>query len=297
MEEKCLDANYITISTGYDDMNVKVAMDVRRFYMDINRLHLKLVKKYETKPLINVYIENDLYLESVKNLLKEDNYQICAFGSNKEFYSYALVVNSDVERLAINSSRVYEAINSNHNDAEKTTAAKAISDFYGKNELERNSNRTNAIHLLYKLYRYGFGIIEKKHATQKQILVAPALLEQLKEKLSDENVMDNLACIEHDRWNALYRTEGWSGIPYDRWNSFYKEYNSQKNYLLKQHACICPYGKLEEAEHVFLKNGEKNEFRKYDYDYIKNLTKTLGLEKDDTSEINVSGVDYILVKI
>ena len=50
----------------------------------------------------------------------------------------------------------------------------------------------------------------------------------------------------------------------------------------------------EETEEKELRN---NDFREYDYAYINYLTKTLGLEKDDSSEINISGVEYILVKL
>ena len=207
---------------------------------------------------------------------------------------------SDIEKLALNSSCVYAA---------KRDLLNVKTDYYGRPEIERNSNRANAIHLIYKLYLLGYRIIKKADANEEQINNSEKLLSELKTiidgEISDEEFKNlnskrtQLARIEKERWNAFYRTEGWCGIPYDKWTDFYKKYNKQKNYSLKQHVCVCPYEKLEEAEKFFLNNGKTNDFRKYDYIFIKDLPRTLGLEKEPDPkepEINVSGVEYILVK-
>ena len=195
---------------------------------------------------------------------------------------------SDIENLALNSSCVYE---------KKRTLINVKEEYYKRSEIERNSNRTNAIHLIYKLFLLGFGIRKKSDPsiTQEQKNSAPELLKDLKEKLADKSKLDNLAYIEHDRWNAFYRSEGWCGIPYDKLDAFKKQYNKQKNYVVKHHACICSYDMLQAVGELF-----KADYRSYDYDYIKVLTMTLGLEKEPNPkepEINVSGVEYILIKL
>ena len=67
---------------------------------------------------------------------------------------------------------------------------------------------------------------------------------------------------------------------------------NQKDYNLKQHVCICPYEKLKAAEECF---GAK--YRDFDFYYLKDLIYTIGLEKEETTKINISGLEYVLVSL
>lgn len=300
LKSECSTSNFITVATGLDDNNLRIAKDVRKFYLSNSNA-------YDNEPIISVFIENDEYLNSIKNVLLELNIE--TFGADSEFYSYSLVVNSDVEKLAINSSCVYDSSRSR---------LKVLEEYYGCKEIERDSNRTNAIHLIYKLYWLGYGIIKKSEAANEQIQQSKVLLPQLEKIINEEidkseynssnHLKAQLARIEHDRWNAYYRSEGWCGIPENKWEAFREKYKKtksgkikyfQKNFNIKQHVCICPYEKLESAEKVFLKdveNQKPNDFREYDFNYIKYLLNTLGIKRD-IPEINISGVEYILVKL
>ncbi len=284
LEKECADTNYITVSTGFDDDNLKIAMDVRRFYLQSS-------KNYENEPMINIFFEGDAYLSAMKEVFEE--YHIETYGSDKEFYSYSLVVNSDVEKLAINSNCIYYG--------EKSHLEK-LYEYYTAKEIDRDSNRANAIHLVYKLFLLGYGIIKKSEATPEQIAKSAEYLRQLK-VITEENIEPseyttsnkqkaNLARIEHERWNAYYRSEGWTGIPFDRLEIFKGNNNKRKDYVLKQHACICSNEDLDVVNKIFGKD-----FRESDYDYITNLSKTLGLEKELEPKINISYVEYVLVKI
>lgn len=272
--------------------------------IELRRFFLYISPKYDNQPVINVYIENDDYLQSIQKILhssicneKDESYHLETFGSDKEFYSYSMFNDSDIEKIALNSSCVYWKDKKDENPEKNYTVSELSNMYYFDKEFERDSNRTNAIHLVYKLYLLGFGIRKKSDPdlTQEQRNSAPKLLEQLKKVLVDENKLDNLAYLEHDRWITFYRSEGWCGIPYDKWDAFKKQYNKQKNYLIKQHVCLCPYNKLKDAEQKFGGN-----YRSYDYVFLKYLTRTLGLEKEPDPkepEINVSGVEYILVRL
>ena len=307
LESECGDSNYITISTGYDDDNLCIAEDVRKFYR-------QKAKDYDNDPLINVFIENDEYLKSVENIMQ--NYKIDSFGSDKDFYSDSLVVESDVEKLAINSSCVYWKDRKDKHPDEVYSETDLRKYYYTDREIERGANRTNGIHLIYKLYLLGYGIVKKSEATAEQINESKEYLQQLKKIISEpinkeEYAISNklkaqLARIEHDRWVAYYRSEGWSEIPYEKWNNFKEHFKEpkkdgsikiyQKDYTIKQHVCICPYEKLEEAEKVFTSGNKPTDFREFDFVYINYLLNTLGLEKN-VPEINISGVEYVLIKL
>lgn len=305
LETEFVNTNYITVAAGSDDENLNIAMELRRFYLSRS-------PKYDNQPVINVYIENDDYLQSVQKIIQKsshddtnNSYNLTTFGSDKEFYSYSMFDDSDIEKLALNSSCVY---------AMKRDLINVKNDYYARPEIERNSNRTNAIHLIYKLYLLGYGIIKKSDATEEQINNSENMLSQLKtfidgdihkEEYEDEkSERTKLAKVEKERWNAFYRTEGWCGIPENKWEIFRDCFKTmdkgkinfnQKNYVLKQHVCICPYEKLAKANEVF-----KKDFYSYDFEFIRCLTRTLGVEKEPdpkAPEINVSGVEYILVKI
>ena len=286
LSKYCYDANYITVATGTDDNNLNIALDLRRFY-------IKNSLNYDKTPLINVFIGSNEYLNSVQGIINNKTNNLDTFGSDEEFYNYSLVVNSDVEKLAINSSRVYEE--------ELNDKSQVYSKYYNRPEIEIDSNRTNAIHLIYKLFILGYGIIKRKDATTEQINNSKILLKELEEIVSGEIKKEEyedinrkrtqLAKIEKERWNAFYRSEGWCGVSKDNFYYFKRKYNSHKNLNLKQHACICPYEMLKYVDEFFNKD-----FHKYDFVFLRDLTKTLGL-KDKEEKINITNVDYILIQL
>lgn len=313
--EKCLNTNYVIAAGKNDEESFSLGKYLWKFFTELSA-------DYIPAPVINVYLENEKFIESIKGLVTRNekdrhinpcNININTFGSNKDFYSYSLIVNSDVEKLSINSSCVYWKQREEKNPDDRMPSAFDLQNYYyADREIERGSNRTNGIHLVYKLFLLGYGIIKKSEATVEQIEESKKLLPQLKELLfqninrseyeTSNHPKAKLARVEHDRWLAYYRSQGWRGIPYEKWKIFkehFKETKSdgsfkfnQKDYNLKQHVCICPYEKLKAAEDCF---GAK--YRDFDFYYLKDLIYTIGLEKEETTKINISGLEYVLVSL
>ena len=174
--------------------------------------------------------------------------------------------------------------------------------YYNRPEIEIDSNRTNAIHLIYKLFILGYKILKRKDANTEQINNSQILVKELKDIISGEIIKDEyedtnkkrtqLAKIEKERWNAFYRTEGWCGVSEDNFYCIKRKFNRHKNIELKLHACICPYEMLKKVDEAF-----KKDFHEYDFVFIRDLIQTLGLEDDKANKINITGVDYILIKL
>ena len=106
---------------------------------------------------------------------KELSYNFYPFGYDSEIYSYKLLIDSPIEKLAINCKAAYDAIfNYIYDvkkkgvkydvkkyklkyDSEETTVSK-----YNKDEFEKSSNRAAAIHIKNKLFLMGLKLIECK---------------------------------------------------------------------------------------------------------------------------------------
>ena len=315
LSENCFDTNYVIAVGKNDEESFSLGTYIWKYFTEN-------ASDYNAEPVINVYLENDNFIESIKGLIsKKENdkhintcyININTFGSNKDFYSYSLIVNSDVEKLSLNSSCVYWKQREDNNPENRMPSAFDLQNYYySDREIERGSNRTNGIHLVYKLFLLGYGIVKKSEATLEQIEESKKLLPLLKEILlqeinpseyeSSNHPKAKLARIEHDRWIAYYRSQGWQGIPYEKWESFKEHFKeekkdglikiNQKDYNIKEHVCICPYEKLSAAEQSFGSN-----YRDFDFYYLKDLIYTLGLEKEEKTKINISGLEYVLVKL
>ena len=155
--------------------------------------------------------------------------------------------------------------------------------------MNRRSSRAGGLHLLYKLSMLGYELKEASSATVEELATSKELLAELKAKLDDESVMDSLMQMEHARWNAYMRSEGYRGVSIQQAQVYKETTGSHRHLRAKLHACLCSWDELDAVCRMF-----DPKLKVYDGVFIRNAPAVLGIV-DDTS-INISRVHNILVR-
>lgn len=233
LKKYCYDTSYVVVcGENNDENNIGTALYLRRFFLKQNLV----VKRF---PIIATYISNCEKADVVKNLktpeLKEEkriSYEIVPFGGANSIYSYDSVMNNPIEKLSINVHLAYEEIFSG---TDKIDYMKALQN-YNAFEVNKKSNRANAMHIRYKLWMLGLDYTDDQNAEEVD------LNEYLNEKMIDE-----LMIAEHDRWMAFLRTEGWETASLEDVEHYKKGGFSNGKHncsFLKMHPYICPFNEL-----------------------------------------------------
>ncbi len=92
-----LDANFVFISLGGDSKNIEVARKVREVYAK-EFLEKNGTEEYNEKPIITTVVQNSYVKESIE---KDNSYNISIIGDFKSVYSSDVILNSELEELAV----------------------------------------------------------------------------------------------------------------------------------------------------------------------------------------------------
>ena len=172
---------------------------------DLNiRVSLKIRQIFESKgihPRIQTVIEGtqqDKELSELSNF-KGQKLNIEFIGDIESSYSEEVVLHSDVEKIALDRHLKW--------GEEK--------DFWN-----------------YE-YNYRSSVASAIHSKMKKYCNVPGACKKPEERTNDEK--QNLRLLEHRRWNAYMRSEGYS-------------YAAVRNDLAKQHNCLVPFSMLSESD-------------------------------------------------
>lgn len=247
----------------------------------LRRLFYKLSDNYDYSPPIFCYIKDYSKYDIVKNLATAEsdsnrrmNYSLIPFGSLSEIYSYEKLVDSDLEKLAKNVHLAYEEIFSN----EEINVKEALRR-YNLFEVNKRSNRANALHIRYKLNLLDLDYND--NAEQSSV--------DMKDYYTKDYLAE-LSVSEHNRWMAFLETEGW--IPSTKEQVYlYRNSGISKGRhncpILKMHPYVCEYEKLKELSLEL----EGKDTTVYDEELILRIPDILG------DKWNVAGKKYKIFNI
>lgn len=198
------DISYVFISLGDDDTNIRIAVAVRaalrRMAMEDGREDTAIVETV-------VYDENkNKSLNGVFDF-SGTTYDINFVGSLPDYYSEGVLLNSDLEKKALERHMMWGG------------GEEAIRKFWAY-EYNYRSSMASVMHRKHKLLI----------PLMKEIIEIP------KDKRTEEQAYV-LRTVEHRRWNAYMRTEGWS-------------YGPVRNNLAKLHHCLRPFKELPPEEQI-----------------------------------------------
>ena len=279
-------SNYLVIDTGNDEDNIKLAIYIRMFF-------LRNSKDFAYKPFIALRIKDSKTAKRIRNLKTKDgsSYDLFVFGFEEEIYSYNLIVESPIEKLAFNCHAAY---NKSNDDYHYETKANAI---FGCNtsEFVKSSNRASAVHIKNKLFLLGLRLRPfDGEPADEEIKENDKALEMFQNKVINTNVIESLQKMEHYRWNAFHFAAGWVNPTLEK-SEIYKSLipsggKSHIYELAKMHACLCEWNEMPELDAKYGKN-----FEYYDKIFIEGIPSIIGCRKKDPG--NVAGAKFLLERI
>lgn len=208
--------NYILVSMDNDDKNIDTAIMLRRFF----------IRNFNRKPIINMWIENELKQEEILKLTNEkgNEYEFNAFGCIKDLYYENNIINSELEKLAIQVNLAYDPDDKDlHN--------------YNLREYNKRSSRANALHIKYKMY----SILKDKFTDDMRIN------QELFKELYTPEVEEALIRKEHDRWMAYTRSIGYVYVSTKDVKKYYDTNKHYIHYLARMHPALVDFEELDEV--------------------------------------------------
>lgn len=232
LENHCPNADYIIVAEQTEAQTIERAVFLRRYYY-------RQDPAFSANPRIYAYISNAEKAKAVESLCTAEvkperrmSYGITPFGVATQMYTFANVTDSDLEKIAKNVHLMYEDI-----FADGPIDAQEAIRRYNLFEVNKRSNRANALHIRYKLFLLGLDYTDDPNA--EEVDMSDYLQEALLEKLSQS---------EHDRWMAFLESEGWITATLEQAKAYQASGISKGRHncpLLKMHPYICPFDELK----------------------------------------------------
>lgn len=264
------DITYVLISLGDDLTNVRVARRTREVF-EQGRYggtdHLRA-----QRPLVAAVVSDDALAKSVEEMTTGNGipYELVTVGSRERIYSFENLFRFELDRLGRNINRAYWGCYDPTDDPEALAQTRAAADAgYERLEYNRRSSRASAIHLKYDLYAFvrrhaalGEGkevptnvwqqdFYVEKDGSPTELAEVAALYDRYMtdanegEQASAAAGMEWISRIEHDRWDAYMRAEGYEVADKETFEAFYPMTHENQNRLAKQHVCLVPFDLLD----------------------------------------------------
>lgn len=233
--------NYILVSMNTDEKNISAAIMLRRLF----------IREFNREPIINLWIENEYKQDQILNLVNEkgNEYKFNAFGGIKELYQGNTIIDSNLERLAIQVNLAYDP-----NDTDLHN--------YNLREYNKRSSRASAIHLKYKMY----SILKEKFTDDMKTN------QEIFKDLYSKEIEQALIRNEHDRWTAYTRSIGYISVSTDKVASYYKTNKSYIHYLARMHPALVEFDKLDEVSNKLSKiTGKKIDLIEKDKEIVSSI--------------------------
>ena len=211
---------------------IQQSVFLRRFYYMTD-------PRFKDAPRIYAYICNADKALAVSSLCTAEEkpqrrakYDIVPFGVASDVYTYENITDSDLEKLAKNVHLMYEDI-----FADGPIDAMDAIRRYNLFEVNKRSNRANALHIRYKLFLLGLDYTQAEDAEEVNMA-----------DFTDEEKLEQMSRSEHDRWMAFLESEGWVGATVEQAAAYQASGLSKGRHncpLVKMHPYICPYDELK----------------------------------------------------
>ena len=279
LAKHALNSNYIVVSTDNDENNYAVASYLRTFF-------LRHDKELKNKPNISILINNINKENNLKLINQSAGFDFLYFGETHSVFDYKALVDSDLEKIAINVSNSYQSKYKKDFHPSK----EELERLYYSNEKDRRSNRANALHYIYRLFLMGYKMKSFDSSSQNELQKSEKYIRELEVRKNDSDFKENFSIIEHNRWVAFNRTEGYSGADLETIKKYMTFTKSHKYPLARYHACICSWDELKKLDEAL-----ETDFCSYDNFFIEDMLEILGITHN--TNINLSGLHNILIRV
>ena len=266
------DITYVLVSLGNDLTNVNVARRTREV-LEQGRYGSHGTLRSE-RPLVAAVVADDELAKSVAVMATGNGipYEIVTVGSYERIYSFENVFRFELDRIGRNINRAYwGCYSTGMSESDRASTRAAADASYERLEYNRRSSRASAIHLKYDLYAFVrrqtiLGEIagvptsvwlqdfyEEQDGKPTELAQVVGLYERSVynaiegEEATDAAGLEWISRIEHDRWDAYMRTEGYEMADRAAFEAFHPLTGENQNRLAKQHVCLVPFDLLDEV--------------------------------------------------
>jgi len=312
------DYTTIMIALGDDRLNIETALELRQKLYEADLLTIKNDKtEYQSVKIFVKIKENNVYTD--KALLNHDaeiiKCEIITYGTDEEILTEEFVINEKLDILAKNIANGYEGKKEDmynkwgnlpqHKRESNRYAAMSIRvklNLLGFDLINNKKSETD----YSELYRTRYGIDKAIELRTKRIEIEKRIENDKKNKSITEEILNlkiddeiidlaerdnndfadtarnNLAKLEHQRWNTFHLANDWTKFPIKKITSGSE---GRQDGIAKQHACITTFHGL-----IVLMELQKEEDKKKKEQYIE----TDSLLNNDTIRYDFSTMDFLL---
>ena len=272
--------DYCVSALGDDETSIRAAVWMRRHFC---------AKAGYTKPFICAYVQSSAKKMAVSELSENTrrktslSYDIVPFGCGGAYYGNESDAAFVLEYLGLGVQSHYFRLN-RESDAESRRYA--VQKFYEK-QGNRRSSIANGMHISTKLWEMGYGILRVPENGEElecyRRCVKPVDFAEILASLS-ETERAAYYNLEHERWMAYVRTEGWrlasnGGRTLAEICACYELYCEEfknQNYLAKMHPALVPIesndpsvATLQQVDDMIVQVNREKGLGEYYPDYVQ----------------------------
>lgn len=294
------DITYVLVSLGNDLTNVNVARRTREV-LEQGRF-AKHSRLRSERPLVAAVVADDALAKSVESMATGNGipYEILTVGSYERIYSFENVFRFELDRIGRNVNRAYwGCYDASMSEKDRAATKKAADTSYERLEYNRRSSRASAIHLKYDLYAFvrrqaiiGEGemvptavwlqdFYEEDDGKPTELSNVVATYERnVYNAIEGEEAtaaagLEWISRIEHDRWDAYMRTEGYEVADRESFEAFHPMTGENQNRLAKQHVCLVPFDILDQVSgfvYPLTGKGRDRDYKMADDNIVRHLS-------------------------
>lgn len=213
------------------------------------------------------------------NIVPDEEFPVIPFGNRSTYFGDQSDAAFILEYLALGVQAHYYRLDKNSSAEERRNAVK---DFY-KKQANRRSSIANGLHISSKLWELGLGILRVPHGGKEAEIFAEHIHAADFTEL-DVKKIEPYYNLEHERWMAYMRTEGWCLASKDSasvedirkcYENYCTEFKNQ-NYMMKLHPALAPthsdiegQATLQEIDDMIVEVNRQKGLKEYLPQYIE----------------------------
>lgn len=245
--------NYVVIALNNDVAGLTLAVNLFKY---------ALKKRPTNQPMLKILVRcydnsNEKRMTEVVNNLNKsiegNNIDIILFGQENKLYCCDTILSDETLREAMEFNKIYEKSDlsakeqwkNNFGEAEiqRLMIKKKMSRYHAIYDINRRiaQNISNALHCRTKMILMGFGENEQSERLKLYYGYVNSRKDdttKYKCNKEDEQILLNIAMVEHERWIASHKLMGYT-------------YNIENDCVQKYHKCICTWDELDEKTHSY----------------------------------------------
>lgn len=278
---------YAMVTLGDDQLNLDVALELRRIFDDMIMREKMDDPGKERRPMVLPLICAPETFAAAGRMAtdRDEDFSITPFGKTDDVFSYHNIVVAPWERYSLCMNAAYDEV---WNDPKKRPDdmrgtkvlmphAETMSE-YNEFEIKKLSNRTCVRHIPYRLWSVGVDphiiasdgtfaerklsndewyqklqitaedadMLLRPHGSNGDVDAARAELERFRKSYP---MVCELADLEHYRWMAFYRSQGWRDLTIEDCERLVamgviKKLSTHQSPKLRRHCYLCDVGTL-----------------------------------------------------